>query len=49
MIAQQKIASMEIELPAMSEPNAMYDPLEQTGKLAIHGHWKRHSPLLRYV
>lgn len=69
MIAEQKIASMGIELPAMSEPKAMYVPVVQTGnlcfvsgqipmvgdslvspeKLAIHGHWKRHSPLLRYV
>lgn len=35
MIAEQKIASMGIELPAMSEPKAMYVPVVQTGNLCI--------------
>lgn len=35
MIAEQKIASMGIELPAMSEPKAMYVPVVQTGNLCF--------------
>lgn len=35
MIAEQKIASMGVELPAMSEPKAMYVPVVQTGNLCF--------------
>ena len=35
MIAEQKITSMGIELPAMSAPKAMYIPVVQTGNLCF--------------
>lgn len=35
MRAEQKIAALGIELPAMSEPKAMYVPVVQTGNLCF--------------